>query len=117
VSIDPTDRTPGAIERVADATVEYWLLVLPNAMRMVAYRGAVPILGVSSGLMYYARENILDQLPPGVRERTDHPDMPRSIRDCGLMPACVADLEAQQARSRAQHAEWPRRRSPECGLI
>ncbi len=64
MSVDPTDRTPAAIRRVADRVVKYGIPVLPNAMSMVAYRGAVPILGISSGIIHYPGENILDRLLP-----------------------------------------------------
>ncbi len=64
MSIDPTDRTPSAIRRVADRVVKYGLPVLPTAMSMVAYRGAVPILGISSGIIHYPDGNVLERLLP-----------------------------------------------------
>ena len=64
MSIDPTDRTPSAIRSVADRVVKYGLPVLPNAMSMVAYRGTVPVLGISSGIIHYQDENVLDRLLP-----------------------------------------------------
>ncbi|RIV20954.1 hypothetical protein D2Q93_11115 [Alicyclobacillaceae bacterium I2511] len=64
MSVDPTDRTPFAIRRVADTVLKYGIPLLPNAMSMVAQKGETVILGISSGLVYYQQENILDKLLP-----------------------------------------------------
>lgn len=66
MSVDPTDYTPKAIQRVADEVVAYGVPVKPNTMSMIAYKNGKPIIGVSAGIVHYSEENILDILLPWV---------------------------------------------------
>lgn len=66
MSIDPTDRTPIAIAAVADEVVAYGVPVKPTTMSMIAYREGKPIVGVSSGIIYFPDYNILDIVLPWV---------------------------------------------------
>jgi molybdopterin biosynthesis enzyme len=97
MSVDPTDRTPAAIGRVADTVVKYAIPVLPTSMSLVARRGAVTILGISSGLVHYRSANILDLILPPVFAR-----VPLTRRYLvrlgagGLMPAFSAGVERRQ---------------------
>ncbi len=102
MSIDPTDRTPHAIRRVADAVVKYGIPVMPNAMSMVATKGKVTILGISAGIVHYQRENALDRLLPLVC--AGEPITRQYLLNGGvggLMPVFLADV-AQGQRARKQ---------------
>ena len=64
MSVDPDDRTPGAIRRTGARIVTYGAPVLPGAMLLVGYLpgrdgGEVPILGLP-GCVMYARRTIFD---------------------------------------------------------
>jgi len=76
MSVDPSDHTPRAIRRVADEVVIYGVPIKPTTMSMIAYRGSKPIIGVSSGLIHYPDQNILDVVLPwisaGVKVRRDY---------------------------------------------
>ncbi|WP_420897778.1 molybdopterin-binding protein [Brevibacillus marinus] len=52
MSVDPDDRTPGAIAAVATEVVRYGTPMLPGSMMMVAYAGDVPILGLPGAVMH-----------------------------------------------------------------
>ncbi|UFJ40964.1 molybdopterin-binding protein [Brevibacillus humidisoli] len=52
MSVDPDDRTPGAIAEVATEVVRYGTPMLPGSMLMVAYAGDVPILGLPGAVMH-----------------------------------------------------------------
>ncbi|MBO8164073.1 MAG: molybdopterin-binding protein [Brevibacillus sp.] len=52
MSVDPDDRTPGAIAAVATEVVRYGTPMLPGSMLMVAYAGDVPILGLPGAVMH-----------------------------------------------------------------
>ncbi len=52
MSVDPDDRTPGAIQRAATEVVRYGTPVLPGSMFMVAYRNEIPILGLPGGVLH-----------------------------------------------------------------
>ena len=63
MSVDPDDKTPGAIKSVASEVVGYGAPVFPGAMFMVAYKGDVPILGLPGCDMYH-KASIFDVLLP-----------------------------------------------------
>ncbi len=69
MSVDPTDRTPGAIKAVADDIVAYGIPYKPNTMAMVAYASGRPVLGVPSSIIYFRERNILDVLLPRIAAR------------------------------------------------
>lgn len=65
MSVDPDDRTPGAISRVADEIVTYGMPILPGSMMMVAYLGETPIFGLPGAVIHDAR-TAFDLLLPRV---------------------------------------------------
>ncbi|ASS76783.1 molybdopterin-binding protein [Tumebacillus algifaecis] len=52
MSVDPDDRTPGAIKRVATEVVSYGMPVLPGSMMMLAYREGMPIFGLPGCVIF-----------------------------------------------------------------
>jgi molybdenum cofactor synthesis domain-containing protein len=52
MSVDPDDRTPGAIKSVATDVVSYGTPMLPGSMLMMAYHGEVPIMGLPGCVMH-----------------------------------------------------------------
>ncbi len=69
MSVDPDDRTPGAIKATGARVVSYGAPVLPGAMFMLAYyetdRKNIPILGLP-GCVMYARRTIFDLVLPRI---------------------------------------------------
>lgn len=52
MSVDPDDRTPGAIKRAATEVVSYGMPVLPGSMMMLAYREGMPIFGLPGCVIF-----------------------------------------------------------------
>jgi len=52
MSVDPDDRTPGAIAGTGAKVVRYGTPMLPGSMLMVAYKGDIPILGLPGAVMH-----------------------------------------------------------------
>lgn len=52
MSVDPDDRTPGAIAGVGAQIVRYGTPMLPGSMLLVAYKGDIPILGLPGAVMH-----------------------------------------------------------------
>jgi molybdenum cofactor synthesis domain-containing protein len=52
MSVDPDDRTPGAIRRAATEVVSYGMPVLPGSMMMLAYRDGMPIFGLPGCVIF-----------------------------------------------------------------
>ncbi len=52
MSVDPDDRTPGAIKGIGANVVRYGTPMLPGSMLMVAYYGDTPILGLPGCVMH-----------------------------------------------------------------
>mgnify|MGYP000734074582 CR=1 FL=1 len=52
MSVDPDDRTPGAIERAGARIVSYGTPMLPGSMLMMAYLDDIPILGLPGCVMH-----------------------------------------------------------------
>ena len=67
MSVDPDDRTPGAIKATGTRIVSYGAPVLPGAMMLVSYYEKdgkkIPILGLP-GCVMYAKSTIFDLLLP-----------------------------------------------------
>ncbi|MGC5328713.1 molybdopterin-binding protein [Brevibacillus sp. SYSU BS000544] len=52
MSVDPDDRTPGAISEVATEVIRYGVPMLPGSMMMIAYAGEVPLVGLPGAVMH-----------------------------------------------------------------
>lgn len=69
MSVDPDDRTPGAIKDTGTDIVTYGAPVLPGAMLLLSYykkgEKTVPILGLP-GCVMYARRTIFDLILPRI---------------------------------------------------
>jgi molybdenum cofactor synthesis domain-containing protein len=52
MSVDPDDRTPGAIKGVGARIVRYGTPMLPGSMLLMAYHGETPILGLPGCVMH-----------------------------------------------------------------
>ena len=70
MSVDPDDRTPGAIREAGTRIVTYGAPVLPGAMMLVGYLpdgkgGEIPVLGLP-GCVMFARRTVFDLLLPRV---------------------------------------------------
>ncbi|MZQ83746.1 molybdopterin-binding protein [Paenibacillus sp. 5J-6] len=52
MSVDPDDRTPGAIKQAGARVVSYGTPMLPGSMLMMAYLGDVPIMGLPGCVMH-----------------------------------------------------------------
>ena len=67
MSVDPDDRTPGAIKATGTRIVSYGAPVLPGAMMLISYYEKdgrqIPILGLP-GCVMYAKNTIFDLLLP-----------------------------------------------------
>ncbi|MCG8401620.1 MAG: molybdopterin-binding protein [Firmicutes bacterium] len=63
MSVDPDDVTPAGIRQAGAVVEKYGAPALPGAMFLLAYLGAVPILGVPACGMYF-RTTILDLVLP-----------------------------------------------------
>ncbi len=66
MSVDPDDRTPGAIRESGAQIVTYGAPVLPGAMLLLGYyEDGVPVLGLP-GCVMYARATVFDLLLPRI---------------------------------------------------
>ncbi|KEO81556.1 molybdopterin-binding protein [Tumebacillus flagellatus] len=65
MSVDPDDRTPGAIKAAATHVVSYGMPVLPGSMMMLAYREGMPIFGLP-GCVIFDEFTSFDMLLPRV---------------------------------------------------
>ncbi|MEW9702091.1 molybdopterin-binding protein [Paenibacillus sp. SI8] len=52
MSVDPDDRTPGAIKMAGARVVSYGTPMLPGSMLMIGYLGDVPIMGLPGCVMH-----------------------------------------------------------------
>lgn len=52
MSVDPDDRTPGAIQELATEVVTYGMPILPGSMMMLAYVSGVPVFGLPGAVIY-----------------------------------------------------------------
>ncbi|MCI0183701.1 MAG: molybdopterin-binding protein [Acidibacillus sp.] len=65
MSVDPDDRSPGAIAQVATEVVSYGMPMLPGSMSMLAYAGDVVLMGLP-GCVIYDAQTAFDHLLPRV---------------------------------------------------
>lgn len=63
MSVDPDDRTPGAIKSTGAEIVTYGAPVLPGAMFLLSYLNGKPVCGLP-GCVMYAKSTIFDLLLP-----------------------------------------------------
>lgn len=68
MSVDPDDRTPGAIKETGANIVTYGAPVLPGAMFLISYLGDVPVLGLP-GCVMYAKRTVFDLALPRIVAR------------------------------------------------
>lgn len=86
MSVDPTDYTPKAIKLLADEIVIYGIPIKPTTMSMVAYKSNKPVIGVSSGIIHYPDQNVLDVVLPWISAGVKVPrDYLLSLSEGGLM--------------------------------
>lgn len=52
MSVDPDDRSPGAIKKAATHVVTYGVPLLPGSMMMLAYRNQTAIFGLPGAIIY-----------------------------------------------------------------
>lgn len=52
MSVDPDDRTPGAIKQAGARVVSYGTPMLPGSMLMMAYLGDIPVMGLPGCVMH-----------------------------------------------------------------
>jgi len=53
MSVDPDDRTPGAIRQAGAEVISQGTPMLPGSMLMVAYLDQIPVLGLPGSVMYH----------------------------------------------------------------
>jgi molybdopterin biosynthesis enzyme len=66
MSVDPTDVTARAILGTGAKMVMYGFPIKPTTMSLLAYLNGKPVIGLSAGVIYFARENVLDVLLPRI---------------------------------------------------
>jgi len=52
MSVDPDDRTPGAIASLGAEIVTYGTPILPGTMLMIAYYRGIPVLGLPGCVLH-----------------------------------------------------------------
>jgi len=88
MSVDPDDRTPGAIKATGAHIVTYGMPVLPGNMYLVAYLGDIPIMGLP-GCVMFKEKTAFDLIVPRVLagERLTRADIVE-LGHGGLLSAC-----------------------------
>ena len=90
MSVDPDDRTPGAIKDTGAEIVTYGAPVLPGAMLLLSYfhkgEKVVPVLGLP-GCVMYAKRTVFDLVLP--RIMADDPVRAEEIAACGEGGLCL----------------------------
>lgn len=90
MSVDPDDRTPGAIKDTGAEIVSYGAPVLPGAMLLLAYikkNGKnIPVLGLP-GCVMYAKRTVFDLILP--RVMADDPVLSEEIAAYGEGGLCL----------------------------
>lgn len=85
MSVDPDDRTPGAIKATGAEIVTYGAPVLPGAMFLLSYLDGKPVCGLP-GCVMYAKSTIFDLLLP--RLMADDPIQREEIAKLGVGGLC-----------------------------
>jgi molybdenum cofactor synthesis domain-containing protein len=65
MSVDPDDRTPGAIKQAGAHIVSHGTPMLPGSMLLVAYLGEIPIMGLPGSVMH-DKFTVFDVLLPRI---------------------------------------------------
>ena len=65
MSVDPDDKTPGAIKSTGAEVITYGTPILPGAMLMFSYLGDIPVFGLP-GCVMFAKTTAFDLLLPRV---------------------------------------------------
>jgi molybdenum cofactor synthesis domain-containing protein len=65
MSVDPDDRTPGAIKLAGADIISHGTPMLPGSMLMMAYLGGIPILGLPGSVMH-DKFTVFDVLLPRI---------------------------------------------------
>ena len=65
MSVDPDDRTPGAIKATGADIVSYGAPVLPGAMFLLSYLDGTPVMGLP-GCVMYSKATIFDLMLPRI---------------------------------------------------
>lgn len=78
MSVDPDDKTPGAIKATGAEIISYGTPVLPGAMLLVSYLGETPVLGLP-GCVMFSKITSFDLILPRifVGERVSKKDIVR----------------------------------------
>lgn len=92
MSVDPDDVTPKAIKKTGADIVTYGSPVLPGAMFLLAYKGAIPILGLP-GCVMYAKRTVFDLVLP--RVLTNEMLIMRDIAEYGHGGFCMGCEECR----------------------
>ncbi|MEG2511721.1 MAG: molybdopterin-binding protein [Acetivibrio sp.] len=88
MSVDPDDRTPGAIGATGAHIVSYGAPVLPGAMMLVSYYdNKIPIIGLP-GCVMYAKKTIFDKILP--RLMADIPITKKDLASMGHGGLCLS---------------------------
>ena len=70
MSVDPDDRSPGAIRQIATEVITYGTPILPGAMTMLAYHHDIVLMGLPGGVIYdehTAFDHLLPIVLAGIR--------------------------------------------------
>ena len=90
MSVDPDDRTPGAIKDTGAEIITYGAPVLPGAMLLIAYLNMngrnIPVLGLP-GCVMYAKRTVFDLILP--RIMADDPICREEIASLGEGGLCL----------------------------
>ena len=87
MSVDPDDKTPGAIKQTGANVISYGAPVLPGAMFCLAYfEDGTPILGLP-GCVMYAKSTIFDLMLPRIAAKV--PVTRRDITSLGHGGLCL----------------------------
>ena len=93
MSVDPDDRTPGAIKQTGAKVISYGAPVLPGAMFCLAYfEDGTPILGLP-GCVMYAKSTIFDLMLPRIAAKI--PVTRRDITSLGHGGLCLGCAECR----------------------
>jgi molybdopterin biosynthesis enzyme len=93
MSVDPDDKTPGAIKQTGANVISYGAPVLPGAMFCLAYfEDGTPILGLP-GCVMYAKSTIFDLMLPRVAAKI--PVTRRDITNLGHGGLCLGCAECR----------------------